>query len=113
MPADFRRSALCGGELERLTNTVGNLIEICWINKHLSKASNDWYMMRETQRGKVSSNSRFQTVPFQQYSANLSVLQRVSCLPYGRGFAQFRCRLLTIREPHPTLQLRLPASLVQ
>ena len=34
-------------------------------------ASICWYM-RETQRGTVSSNSRFQTVPFQQYSANPS-----------------------------------------
>ena len=30
--------------------------------------------MRETQRGTVSSNSRFQAVLFQQYSANLSFL---------------------------------------
>ena len=29
-------------------------------------------VMRETQRGTVSSNSRFQAVLFQQYSANLS-----------------------------------------
>ena len=36
-----------------------------------SKASTYWYM-RETQRGTLSSNSRFQTVPFQQCSANLS-----------------------------------------
>ena len=32
--------------------------------------------MRETQRGTVSSNSRFQTVLFQRYSANLSVAWR-------------------------------------
>ena len=34
--------------------------------------------MREPQWGTVSSNSRFQTVLSQQYSANLSV---ISCMP--------------------------------
>ena len=39
--------------------------------KSLSPASIDWHMY-ETQRGTVSSNSRFQTVLFQQYSTNPS-----------------------------------------
>ena len=39
----------------------------------LSRASIYWYV-RETQRGTVSSNSRFQAALFQQYSANLSVI---------------------------------------
>ena len=39
--------------------------------KSQSPAPFYWYM-RETQRGTVSSNSRFQTILFQQYSANLS-----------------------------------------
>ena len=40
--------------------------------KSLSRASMYWYM-REKRRGTVSSNSRFQTELFQQYSANLSL----------------------------------------
>ena len=40
--------------------------------KCLSRASIYWYM-HETKEGTVSSNSRFQTVSFQQYSANLSL----------------------------------------
>ena len=40
--------------------------------KQLSHASIYWHM-RETQRGAVSSNSRYQTVLFQQYSTNLSL----------------------------------------
>ena len=39
--------------------------------KSISRASTHWYM-REKQGGTVSSNSRFQTVLFKQYSANLS-----------------------------------------
>ena len=39
--------------------------------KGISLASIYWYM-RETQKGTVSSNSRFKTVLVQQYSANLS-----------------------------------------
>ena len=53
--------------------------------KSLSRASIYWYM-RETQRGTVSSNSRFQTVLFQQCSANLSLITRAApILPKGRG----------------------------
>ena len=54
-------------------NTVGNLFDIFWSKKayHRSPASFHWYM-QEKQRGTVSSNSRFQTVRFRQYSANLS-----------------------------------------
>ena len=43
-------------------------------NKNTSPASFYWYV-REKQKGTVSSNLRFQTVPFQQYSANLSYQQ--------------------------------------
>ena len=43
----------------------------CLPPKNLSWASIYWYM-REQLRGTVSSNTTFQTVPFQQYSANLS-----------------------------------------
>ena len=52
-------------------NTVGDLIETLWL-KHitLSRALLYWYV-RETQRGTVSSNSRFQPVLCQQCSANL------------------------------------------
>ena len=42
------------------------------VQKRLSRASIYWYM-REQQRGTVSSNSRFQIVPFQQHSAKLSI----------------------------------------
>ena len=40
--------------------------------QNLARASSHWYM-HGTQRGTVSSNSRFRTVPFQQGSASLSV----------------------------------------
>ena len=43
---------------------------------NLSQTSIYWYM-RDTQRGPDSSNSRFQTILFQQYSANLSQSQCV------------------------------------
>ena len=62
-------------------STVGNLIEIVWLQQKLSLASVYWHM-RETQRGTVSSNSRFRTVLFQQYSANLSVIEGIfGCFP--------------------------------
>ena len=60
-----------GQHLRGWPNTVGNLIEIVWVNKNLSRASSYQYV-HETQRGTASSHSRFQTVLFQQYSANLS-----------------------------------------
>ena len=53
-------------------NTVGNLIDIVWFEQNLSQASIYWHL-REQQRGTVSSNPRFQTVPFRQSSADLSV----------------------------------------
>ena len=48
--------------------------------RKLSAASFHWYM-RDKQRGTVSSNSRFQTVLFQQCSANLSLASRPLVLP--------------------------------
>ena len=47
----------------------------CLARKNLSRASVYWHM-HETQRGTVSSKSRFQTVLFQQYSANLSYVHK-------------------------------------
>ena len=61
------------GSLRGWRNTVGNLIEISWLQKGLPPASFYRYM-RETYRGKVSSNSRCQKVLFQQHSANLSFI---------------------------------------
>ena len=54
-------------------NTVGSLIEMFRLKRKLSRASIYWHM-REKQRGTVSSNSRFQTVLFQQCSANRSTV---------------------------------------
>ena len=51
-------------------NTVGNLVELV--------VAPSYRYMRKTQGGTVSSNSRFQTVLVQQYSANLS-MSRVPC----------------------------------
>ena len=74
-PASFTQTKACGAE------TIGNserLAEYGWRphrdfldRKNLQRASTYWYM-REKQRGTVSSNSRFQMVLVQQYSANLS-----------------------------------------
>ena len=67
----------CGGDpgsgrpVRGWRNTVGNLVEIRWPKQSPSRASSYRYM-RETQRGTVSSNSRFRTVLFRQHSANLS-----------------------------------------
>ena len=44
--------------------------------QNLSQASIHWYM-REQRRGMVSSNSRSQTVLFQQHSANLSIYKHI------------------------------------
>ena len=43
----------------------------CWAQKSLSRTSTNWHA-RKAQRGAVSSNSRFQAVLIQRYSANLS-----------------------------------------
>ena len=50
--------------------TVGNVIEICWLEESPSPASHYWNM-REKRRGRVSSNARFQAALFRQCSANL------------------------------------------
>ena len=52
---------------------VGNLIEISWLERKEEAGPFAWHM-RETQRGTLSSNSRFQTALAQQYSASLSIL---------------------------------------
>ena len=53
---------------ERLAEYAWKPHRICLAQTKLSPASFDCYM-REKQRGKVSSNPRFQTVLFQEYSA--------------------------------------------
>ena len=53
---------------ERLAECGWKFIEFCWLKK-LSPASFYLYT-HEQQRGTVSSNSRFQTIQFQQNSAN-------------------------------------------
>ena len=66
------RRSIGTARLRGWLNTVGNLIELFSCQNSLSRASTYWYM-RENQRGTVSSNSRFRTVLFQQYShADLS-----------------------------------------
>ena len=60
---------------------VGNLIELFWVKKKLSWASIYWCMHGRIEGG-CSSNSRFPTVQFRQYSANPS------------GKAQIRLALL-------------------
>ena len=55
--------------------------------KSLSRASIYWHM-RETQRGTVSSNSRFRTVLIQQYSADLSYQENKSCRQRRRHTAK-------------------------
>ena len=51
---------------------VGDLIEVVWLNKNLSRAPIYRYV-REKEGGTVSSSSRFQTLLVQRYSANLSI----------------------------------------
>ena len=46
-------------------STDGSLIQTCWLRNIISGASVYWQMCK-TRRGTVSSNSRFQTVLFQQ-----------------------------------------------
>ena len=60
-----------GCTCERLAEYGWKSHRVFVVKKNLSRASMYCYM-REQPRGMVSSNSRFQTVLFQQYSANLS-----------------------------------------
>ena len=65
---------------------VGNLVEFVRLNKNILQASSYSYMLKHGE-GTVSSNSRFQTVLFQQYAANLSIqmAQHDACSTMPRG----------------------------
>ena len=67
----FTKPPLWTPECNEWRNTIGILIEICWLEKAFLRAAIYWYV-HDKQRGTVSSQSRLQTAQFQQYSANLS-----------------------------------------
>ena len=58
-------------------NTVGHLIESVWLKQACHWPRLIYRYVREAQRGTLSSNSRFQAVLIQQYSANPS-FERIS-----------------------------------
>ena len=70
--------------------TVGNLIESVWPPTNISQASIYWYM-RDKQKGTVSSNSRFQTGLFQQYSAILSMSLSRQCSKLPQASPKWDC----------------------
>ena len=53
-----------------------------WVNKHLLRASSYWHT-HETQRGAVSSNSRFQTVRLVSGKNNTPFVQALAMQPSG------------------------------
>ena len=83
--------------IERLAEYSWKSHRVVLAQKQLSPASLYWHL-REKQRGTVSSNTRFQTALFRQYSANLSL---IDVLKVGVGVS---CVVPIIIKQRPTRQ---------